>query len=121
MWSNSEQRNVSTPNSQLPIPRAPSWELGVGYWELSRRVCRTLVLIVVSLAIAGTAHAQSTLADRIQAGDRKAALEMIAAGANVNQAQPDGSTPLQWAIYRVDRELVDRLLKKGAKANVVNR
>jgi ankyrin repeat protein len=73
------------------------------------------------LALTGTAGAQSALADRIQAGDRKSALEMIAAGANVNQAQPDGTTPLQWATYRVDRELVDRLLKKGAKANVANR
>ena len=45
---------------------------------------------------------------------------MIAAGADVNQTQPDGTTALQWATYRVDRELVDRLLKKGAKANVVN-
>jgi ankyrin repeat protein len=79
------------------------------------------LLVALSLALAGTARAQSTLADRIQAGDRKAALEMIAAGANVNQTQPDGTTPLQWAVYRVDRELVDRLLKRGARANVVNR
>ena len=120
MWS-STLKNVSTPNSQLPIPKIPSWELGVGDWELSASVCRTLALVGLLLAIAGSARAQSTLADRIQAGDRKAALEMIAAGANVNQTQPDGTTPLQWAAYRVDRELVDRLLKKGARANVVNR
>ena len=97
-----------------------SWELGVGGWELSRAICRTFLLVALSLSLAGIARAQSTLADRIQAGDRKAALDMIAAGANVNQTQPDGTTPLQWATYRVDRELVDRLLKKGAKANVVN-
>jgi ankyrin repeat protein len=65
--------------------------------------------------------AEAALADRIQAGDRKAALDLIAAGVDVNRAQPDGTTPLQWAVYRVDRELVDRLLKKGAKANVTNR
>jgi uncharacterized protein len=88
---------------------------------MSLHVHRTFVLVGLSLALAGTARAQSALADRIQAGDRKAALEMIAAGADVNQTQPDGTTPLQWATYRVDRELVDRLLKKGAKANVVNR
>ena len=74
------------------------------------------------LALAATAHARkSALADRIQSGDRRAALAMIAAGADVNQAQPDGTTPLQWAVYRVDRELVASLLKKGARANVVNR
>jgi len=73
------------------------------------------------LALAATAHAEPALADRIQSGDRRAALSMIAAGADVNQAQADGTTPLQWAVYRVDRELVTALLKKGARANVVNR
>src|SRR5262245_60912231 len=82
---------------------------------------------LIAFAIAATimmwtpAHAQSTLADRIQAGDRKAALALIAQGADVNQTQPDGSTPLHWAVYRVDRELVGALLRKGARAGVVNR
>ncbi len=62
----------------------------------------------------------ATLADRIEAGDRKAALEMIARNVPVNAAQPDGSTPLHWAVYRVDEELVKALLARGAKANVLN-
>src|SRR4029079_4810527 len=61
------------------------------------------------------------LADRIQSGDRKAALAMIAAGADVNQAQPDGTAPLHSAAYRVDVELVAALLKKGARPNAVNK
>jgi ankyrin repeat protein len=73
------------------------------------------------LGLASTASAQSALADRIQAGDRRAALAMIAKGVDVNQAQPDGTTPLHWATYRVDRELVEALLKKGARARVLNR
>ena len=81
--------------------------------------------LVASLAlvfgVAATAHAQSALADAIQAGDRKAALALIASGANVNQPQPDGSTPLHWAVYRVDRELVTALLRHGAKPGVTNR
>jgi ankyrin repeat protein len=85
------------------------------------RVRAAASLAFVVLFLDGNAHAQSPLADRIQAGDRRAALAMIADGANVNQAQPDGTTPLHWAVYRVDRELVDALLKKGAKARVVNR
>jgi hypothetical protein len=68
----------------------------------------------------GTANAQSVLADKIQAGDKKTALALIDEGADVNKAQPDGTTPLHWAAYRVDQELVQRLLKKGAKANVAN-
>jgi uncharacterized protein len=95
--------------------------------------CKGVVLIaLVMLAVVpATTQAQAVrrtageggaaLADRIQAGDRRAALAMIAAGADVNQAQPDGSTPLHWAVYRVDRELVNALLRKGARAKVVNR
>src|SRR3977135_3905465 len=83
---------------------------------------KTLAAVfVTTLALAGSARAESTLADRIQSGDRKAALAMIAAGADVNQAQPDGATPLHWAGYRVDRELVATLLKKGARPNAVNK
>jgi ankyrin repeat protein len=67
-----------------------------------------------------TASAQSSLVDRIQAGDRKAALELLRLGADVNSVRPDGSTPLHWAVYRVDHELVEQLLKRGAKADVVN-
>jgi len=82
---------------------------------------RFAAAFVTTLALAASVQAQTTLADRIQSGDRKAALAMIAAGADVNQAQPDGTTPLHWAAYRVDRELVLTLLKKGAKADAVNK
>jgi len=77
--------------------------------------------VLVALALAAHVHAQSTLADRIQAGDRRAALELVAKGADVNQTQADGATPLHWAVYRFDRELVQALLKKGARVDVVNR
>src|SRR5215467_3795037 len=82
--------------------------------------CKLFIAAFVISSVAATASAQS-LADRIQSGDRKAALAMIAAGADVNKAQPDGTTPLHWAAYRVDRELVQTLLKKGARADVTNR
>ena len=75
---------------------------------------------VVSLAAAGSAAAADGLADLIQAGDRGAALAAIRAGADVNAAQGDGTTPLHWAVYKVDAELVAQLLKRGATANVVN-
>jgi ankyrin repeat protein len=82
---------------------------------------RLLVAALVTLfAPAAIAHAQSGLADRIQSGDRRAALAMIAEGADVNQAQPDGTTPLHWAAYRVDRDLVAALLERGARADAVN-
>src|SRR5215472_5468029 len=91
--------------------------------------CKATAL-TIALATAAAAHAQparraagdggSALADRIQAGDRRAALALIDGGADVNRAQPDGTTPLHWAAYRVDQDLVQTLLKKGAKADVTN-
>jgi ankyrin repeat protein len=72
------------------------------------------------VAIAATASAQ-TLADRIQSGDSRAATELVAKGADVNQTQADGTTPLHWAVYRFDRELVQTLLRKGARVNAINK
>jgi ankyrin repeat protein len=39
---------------------------------------------------------------------------------DVNLAEPNGTTPLHYAAYREDVDLVERLLKAGAKPNVKN-
>ena len=76
--------------------------------------------VVSAMSVTCYSQSNSLLADRIEAGDRKAALELIGRNAPVNAAQPDGSSPLHWAVYRVDDELVKTLLARGAKADVVN-
>src|SRR5690242_610431 len=82
---------------------------------------RAIVAVIVSLAAAGTvAAADDTLAGLIQAGHRDAALKSIAAGADVNAAQGDGTTPLHWAVYKIDADLVGALLARGAKPDVLN-
>lgn len=63
---------------------------------------------------------KKSLADLIQLGDHKAALAEIRAGANVNAAQADGTTPVHWAVYQVDYEILDALIAKKAKVNVRN-
>ena len=63
---------------------------------------------------------KGSLANLIQAGNRKAALDKIRAGADVNEAQPDGTRPIHWAVYRVDYELLDALIAKKAKVDVTN-
>jgi ankyrin repeat protein len=90
---------------------------------LEDRVKRFIVAIacIVTLTAAYVGQAQKgKLASLIQAGDRKAALDMIRAGADVNEAQPDGTRPVHWAVYRVDYELMEALLAKKAKADVRN-
>lgn len=66
------------------------------------------------------ASAQSPLADLIQKGANKAALDLLQSGASVNAAQADGSTPLLWAVYNVDTELTAALLRREADPNVSN-
>jgi uncharacterized protein len=79
-------------------------------------------LAVSVLLACAAAHAQSPIANLIQNGERAAALEAIhARGADVNATQGDGTTPLHWAVYKVDRELVAALLKSGAKPDVTNK
>ncbi len=81
---------------------------------------RHLTLAVSILLACAAAHAQRPLADLIQNGERAAALAAIDDGADVNATQGDGTTPLHWAVYKVDRELVAELLDRGAKADVTN-
>jgi ankyrin repeat protein len=81
------------------------------------------VSCVIAAATPVLAQAQAkkdSLPDLIQLGNRKAALERIRAGADVNEAQPDGTRPIHWAVYRVDHELVEALIAKKAKVDVTN-
>jgi ankyrin repeat protein len=66
------------------------------------------------------ASSKESLADLIQHGNRKAALEKIRTGADVNEAQPDGTRPIHWAVFKVDYELLDALIAKKAQADVIN-
>ena len=85
-----------------------------------KRFMLAAVCVIVASSPALAQRSQASLADLIQAGNRKAALEKIRAGANVNEAQPDGTRPIHWAVYRVDYELLDALIARKAKADVSN-
>jgi ankyrin repeat protein len=82
---------------------------------------KLLSLVAVCVSVAGPALAESPLADAIENGRREAALTLIAQGVDVNAAQGDGTTPLHWAAYQLDTDLVERLLERGAQANAANR
>jgi ankyrin repeat protein len=79
-----------------------------------------LCKLLFALAAALPLLAQNSLATLIQTGNRKAALEKIRAGADVNEAQPDGTRPIHWAVFRVDPELVQALIAKKAVVEVAN-
>ncbi|MET0280349.1 MAG: ankyrin repeat domain-containing protein [Steroidobacteraceae bacterium] len=73
-------------------------------------------------AFAGEPVGESSieLVNLVRSGDSQAALAAIRAGADVNATQADGTSPLLWAVYRVDHELVAALLQHGAKPDVGN-
>jgi uncharacterized protein len=82
---------------------------------------RILTLLFAAAALPMCAQApKGSLASLIQEGNRKAALAQIRAGADVNEAQPDGTRPIHWAVYKVDYELLDALIAKYAKVDVAN-
>src|ERR1043165_7908722 len=78
---------------------------------------------MITLSFATALSAQSnkvSLASLIETGNRKAALERIRAGADVNEAQPDGTRPVHWAVQKVDYELLAALIARKANLNVRN-
>ena len=85
---------------------------------------KRFILAIVFVVIVGASFLaqaqQGKLAGLIQAGNRKASLDMIRAGADVNEAQPDGTRPIHWAVYRVDYEVIEALIAKKVRANVTN-
>src|SRR5215831_1274840 len=98
---------------------------------MKRCILAAICAIVASLLVLGQtrreaqarqreASSKGSLATLIQKGDRKAALERIRAGADVNEAQPDGTRPIHWAVFKIDYELLDALIAKKAKADVTN-
>jgi ankyrin repeat protein len=78
------------------------------------------ILCAIFAATPVMGQTRESLASLIESGNRKAALERIRAGADVNGAQPDGTRPIHWAVHNVDYELIDALIAKKANVNVRN-
>lgn len=72
------------------------------------------------LVCAWSVHA-GPLLDAVKAGNRDAVRALLKNRAEINAAEPDGTTPLHWAVRADDLEMSQWLLQAGAKANVANR
>lgn len=89
----------------------------------SRRV-RALAAFAVALAgmVCGRAVlAANALIEAARGNDARAALAALDSGIDAATAAPDGTTPLLWAVYHGNVELVSRLLAAGADVHAVNR
>jgi uncharacterized protein len=76
-----------------------------------------LVCVLLPLAISG----DSRMADAAAQGDFNTVMALIAQKADVNAAQADGSTALEWAIHWNNAGAVDALLKAGADTKAATR
>ena len=84
---------------------------------MMRTLCLGFVLLTASVAAAATAE----VADAAKRGDRAAVQAALARKADVNLAQPDGTSALHWAVEHDDLELIDLLLRAGARVAVRTR
>ena len=91
--------------------------------SLCASVARCVVVIgVVWIAATQVAAAAepALLLDAAERGDRVAAMQLLAKGANPNTPGPDGTTALMWAASNDDLELVRALIKAGANVTLKN-
>src|SRR6188768_898907 len=75
---------------------------------------------MLQLALIGLLAAVPPLVDAAKSGDRAGALALIAQRVDVNAPEADGTTALHWAVHHHDLDLVDRLIRAGAKVNARN-
>jgi ankyrin repeat protein len=76
-------------------------------------------LLLTGVLACGVASAQ--IADAAEHRDNEALRSLLKQKTNVNAAQPDGTTALQWAAHWNDLETVNLLLRAGADPKIANR
>lgn len=80
----------------------------------------TVAAAATLLLVASNAASADALLDAVRADDKQEVARLIEAGADVNAADPLGTTPLMWAARYGDAALVARLLRAGADADAEN-
>src|SRR5579871_6745041 len=76
-----------------------------------------LTLAAGTICLFAAEETTSSVIDAVKNGDKFAFKALLQKKADVNAADPDGSTALHWAAHRDDLEIADALLRAGAKVN----
>src|SRR5687768_1091118 len=83
---------------------------------------RVMVVAMICLAAISLATAaEPTLLEAVERGERAAALQLLAKGADPNTPGPDGTTAIMWAAANEDLELVRALIKSRANVTLKNK
>jgi len=86
---------------------------------LGLRSCCAVVLLLVAASLA--AGAGLPLVDAVKRGDGAAVRTLLQKHANVNEAEPDGTAALHWAVHNDNVEIADLLIRGGAGVKAANR
>lgn len=79
-----------------------------------------LIPVALAFFVLGADGPHPSVVDAARRGDKVALRALIQKKADVNAAEPDGTTALHWASYRDDLECADMLVRAGAKVNAAN-
>jgi ankyrin repeat protein len=85
------------------------------------RFVAALSLLILTVAGAPTGQGPSELLQAVKRGDHAAVRALLKNRAVVNQAEPDGTTALHWAVQADDVELATMLVGAGADVKAANR
>ena len=77
--------------------------------------------LLLGVAAAFAASADSRLADAAMRGDKEAVTALLSDRSHINTPQNDGTTALHWAVRKGDLATVQALIKAGADVKAANR
>lgn len=86
-----------------------------------RSLAPAAAITLCAVTTVGTQSADLRLVEAAKAGDRAAVSRLVSARADVNAAEPDGTTALHWAVRGDRADVVQALLHAGARAGAANR
>jgi ankyrin repeat protein len=86
---------------------------------VSLRACNAIVLLLVAASAA--AGAGLSLVDAVKRGDSAAVRSLLQKHVDVNEAEPDGTGALHWAVHNESVEIADLLIRGGARVKATNR
>jgi ankyrin repeat protein len=85
-----------------------------------RSIAFGLVVLFGATAVVAQTGRDLRLVDAVERRDTRAAQALLRQRVDVNAAQPDGATALQWAAHWDDLSTAEALLRAGAKVNAEN-
>jgi ankyrin repeat protein len=81
----------------------------------------TSLLFAMFVLPAVGAPREAALIDAVKAKDAATVRALLQKRAAVNEAEPDGTTPLHWAARQDDEDIAQLLIDRGADVNAANR